>query len=170
MACRRNLFVENKQHSTGIWCDDGIGQKPFMWTYQWNCLNPCVEKKNTPHFQKKWWTETLGLIIFEGKKTVNSTSMFSMWKQETRGEQEFLSKHQEALLYYAVSEHWNRLPGEALETLSMEIFKSHLDVVLDNLLLLFGLSRGVEPDVLQRSIPISTILWLYDSVCNQQVD
>lgn len=133
-------------------------------------FKPMCGKKNTPHFQKKWWTETLGLIIFEGKKTVNSTSMFSTWKQETRGEQEFLSKHQEALLYYAVSEHWNRLPGEALETLSMEIFKSHLDVVLDNLLLLFGLSRGVEPDVLQRSIPISTILWLYDSVCNQQVD
>ncbi|KFV87623.1 hypothetical protein N308_00210, partial [Struthio camelus australis] len=33
-----------------------------------------------------------------------------------------------------VTEHWNRLPREAVESPSLEIFKSHLDTVLGNLL------------------------------------
>jgi len=31
-------------------------------------------------------------------------------------------------------EHWNRLPGEVVESLAMEIFKTHLDTYLCNLL------------------------------------
>ena len=33
-----------------------------------------------------------------------------------------------------VTEHWNRLPREAVESPSLEIFKSCLDVILCNLL------------------------------------
>ncbi|GAB0178787.1 hypothetical protein GRJ2_000344000 [Grus japonensis] len=33
-----------------------------------------------------------------------------------------------------VTEHWNRLPREAVESPSLEIFKTHLDVILCNLL------------------------------------
>jgi len=31
-----------------------------------------------------------------------------------------------------VTEHWHRLLGEVVESLSLEIFKSHLDMALDN--------------------------------------
>jgi len=33
-----------------------------------------------------------------------------------------------------VSKHWHKTPREAVESLSSEIFKSHLDAVLGNLL------------------------------------
>ena len=33
-----------------------------------------------------------------------------------------------------VMEHWNRLPRETVESLPLEIFKTHLDVFLCNLL------------------------------------
>ncbi|KFV73001.1 hypothetical protein N308_11259, partial [Struthio camelus australis] len=33
-----------------------------------------------------------------------------------------------------VTEHWNRLPREIVESPSLEIFKSHLDVILGNML------------------------------------
>ncbi|GAB0190323.1 hypothetical protein GRJ2_001497600 [Grus japonensis] len=35
---------------------------------------------------------------------------------------------------WRVTEHWNRLPREAVESPSLEIFKTHLDVILCNLL------------------------------------
>ncbi|KFV82909.1 hypothetical protein N308_04394, partial [Struthio camelus australis] len=33
-----------------------------------------------------------------------------------------------------VTEHWHRLPREAVESPSLEIFKSHLGVILGNML------------------------------------
>ncbi|KFV81130.1 hypothetical protein N308_05494, partial [Struthio camelus australis] len=33
-----------------------------------------------------------------------------------------------------VTEHWHRLPREAVESPSLEIFQSHLDMVLGNVL------------------------------------
>ncbi|KFV80724.1 hypothetical protein N308_09504, partial [Struthio camelus australis] len=33
-----------------------------------------------------------------------------------------------------VTQHWNRLPREAVESLSLEIFKTRLDAILGNML------------------------------------
>ncbi|KFV74415.1 hypothetical protein N308_04920, partial [Struthio camelus australis] len=33
-----------------------------------------------------------------------------------------------------VTEHWNRLPREAVESPSLEIFQTHLDAILGNVL------------------------------------
>ncbi|KFV88406.1 hypothetical protein N308_02923, partial [Struthio camelus australis] len=33
-----------------------------------------------------------------------------------------------------VTEHWNRLPREVVESPSLEIFKTHLDAILGNML------------------------------------
>jgi len=54
-----------------------------------------------------------------------------------------------------VTEPWNRLPKEVVESPSVERFKNCLDEVLCNLPC-FG--RGVGPDDPQRSLPTPTIL------------
>lgn len=38
------------------------------------------------------------------------------------------------LWYVFMTEHWNTFPGEVVESPSTEIFKTHLDVYLHNLL------------------------------------
>lgn len=57
-----------------------------------------------------------------------------------------------------VPEHWNRLPREVVESPSLNIFKSHLDTYLCNLLYGTCLSSGVELDDPQRSLPTPEIL------------
>jgi len=57
-----------------------------------------------------------------------------------------------------VTEPWPRLPREAVESPSLEIFKTHLDVVLCSLLWVTLLQQGVELGDPQRSLPTSTIL------------
>jgi len=57
-----------------------------------------------------------------------------------------------------VTEHCNRLPREAVESPSLEIFKTHLDAVLCSLLWVTLLGQGVGLDDPQRSLPTPTIL------------
>jgi len=48
---------------------------------------------------------------------------------------------QKNLFPVRVTEHWNRLPGEVVESPSLEIFKTHLDVCLCDLLQEVGWSQ-----------------------------
>jgi len=57
-----------------------------------------------------------------------------------------------------VTEHWNRLPREAVESSSLVIFRTLLDAVLCNLLWVTLLWQGVGLDDPQRSLPTPTIL------------
>lgn len=41
-----------------------------------------------------------------------------------------------------MTEHWHGLPREVMEPLCLEIFKSHLDIVLGNCLYLALLEQG----------------------------
>lgn len=57
-----------------------------------------------------------------------------------------------------VTERMHRLPGEVVESLSMEIFKNHLDIVLVNLIYIDLLKQVVISYDLQKSLPNSTVL------------
>ena len=57
-----------------------------------------------------------------------------------------------------VTEHWHRLPREAVESPSLEIFKPCLDAVLCSLLWVTLLREGVGLDDPQRSLPTPMIL------------
>ena len=54
------------------------------------------------------------------------------WAQS--GTQESTSEHEENFFILSVTEHWNRLTREILEPHSLEIFRTHLDAFLCNLL------------------------------------
>ena len=62
-----------------------------------------------------------------------------------------------------VTEPWPRLPREAVESPSLEIFKTHLDKVLYSLLWVTLLGQGVGLGDPQRSLSPLTILC--DSLC-----
>ena len=57
-----------------------------------------------------------------------------------------------------VMEPWPRLPRGAVESPSLEIFKTHLDKVLCSLLWVTLLRQGVGLGAPQRSLPTPTIL------------
>ena len=57
-----------------------------------------------------------------------------------------------------VMEHWNRLPREAVESPSLEIFKTRLDAVLCSLLWVTLLGQGVGLGDPQRPLPTPTAL------------
>jgi len=56
------------------------------------------------------------------------------------------------------TEPWPRLPREAVESPSLEIFQPHLDAVLCSLLWVTLLGQGVGLGDPQRSLPTPTIL------------
>jgi len=57
-----------------------------------------------------------------------------------------------------VTEPWHRLPREAVESPSLEIFQTCLDAVLCSLLWVTLLQQGVGLGDSQRSLPTPTIL------------
>ena len=57
-----------------------------------------------------------------------------------------------------VTEHWHRLPREAVESPSLEIFQTRLDKVLCSLLWVTLLRQGVGLGDPQRALPTPTIL------------
>jgi len=73
-------------------------------------------------------------------------------------------KHRRVHLIFTVrlTGHWHRLPREVVQSPSLEIFKTSLDMVLGNRLSLSLLKHGVEPDGLQRCLPTSNSLWFCD--------
>jgi len=58
-----------------------------------------------------------------------------------------------------VTEHWHRLPTEAVESPSSEISKSHLDMALGKPQEGNLLEQGIGPDDLQRCLHLPVILW-----------
>lgn len=52
-----------------------------------------------------------------------------------------------------VVEHYNRLPGKVVASLSLKIFKTQPNMVLGNVLQLVLLQKGVGPDDLVRALP-----------------
>ena len=83
------------------------------------------------------WTRSNGLKLERRKFCTN------MWKN---------------FFMVRVTEHWNRLPREVVESSSMEIFRTWLDTYLCNLMWGSCFSRGVELDDCLKSLPSTTIL------------
>jgi len=57
-----------------------------------------------------------------------------------------------------VTEHWNRLPREGVESPSLQILKTHLDDFMCDMLWGTSISREVGLSDLQRSLPTPVIL------------
>ena len=71
---------------------------------------------------------------------------------------------QKSFFTVRVMEHWNRLPREAVESPSMEIFKTSLDAYLCNLLQGVCFSRQLGLNDLLRTLPTPLILWYGEHV------
>ena len=76
---------------------------------------------------------------------------------ENKLKQEVSHKHEEKLLYCEVTEPWNNLHREAMESSSLEIFKIHPNAFLCSLVKGICFRRGVVLD-LHKSLPALMIL------------
>jgi len=65
--------------------------------------------------------------------------------------------NEEKLFCCEMTEYWNKLSRETVESPSLEIFKTHMDMILCNLLSVL-LHDMVGPDNFQRPLLTSTIL------------
>lgn len=75
----------------------------------------------------------------------------------------------------SVTEHWHRLPGEIVDSLSLEIIKYHSTWFLATGSRWLGFNQGVGPEEFWRSLPTSNCsvilwwhhknLWLNEVVC-----
>lgn len=72
---------------------------------------------------------------------------------------QFPTKSRKHFFTVKVSQHWQKLPKEALETRSLKIFRSHPDIVLGIWLWVALTEHGVGPDGLQKSLSASVSLW-----------
>ena len=70
----------------------------------------------------------------------------------------FCTNMQKNIFTIWLMEHWNRLPREVVGSSCMEIFKTHPDVYLCDLLQSTCFIRGVELDDLLRFLPTHAIL------------
>uniref|UniRef100_A0A8B9ECJ1 NAD-dependent protein deacylase sirtuin-6 n=1 Tax=Anser cygnoides TaxID=8845 RepID=A0A8B9ECJ1_ANSCY len=75
----------------------------------------------------------------------------------TNRAQEEFEEYEGALLCWGVTEHWDRLPGEAVGSPALEIPKTRLDVTLHNALWVILLGRGLDqifdpPEELERKV------------------
>ena len=70
----------------------------------------------------------------------------------------FCSNMQKNFFTVRVTEYWNRLLREVLESPSLEIFKAYLDAYLGNLPYRTCFGRGAGPDDLLRSLPTPATL------------
>ena len=76
-----------------------------------------------------------------GKSQVDEARLLSVVPSERTRNNGHKLKHRKfpmnlrkKIFILRVTEHWHRLPGEAVESPSLEIFKTHLDAILCDLL------------------------------------
>ncbi|KAK4825452.1 hypothetical protein QYF61_027607 [Mycteria americana] len=106
--------------------------------------------KGLEHFLYQKRLRELGLFILEkrrlrGCKEDGARLLSVVPSDRTQGQterQEVPFEHQETLCHSEGDKHWRRLPLGAVESLSLEIFKSCLDTVLGSLLCVTLLEQG----------------------------
>ncbi|KAK4807204.1 LOW QUALITY PROTEIN: hypothetical protein QYF61_024324 [Mycteria americana] len=93
--------------------------------------------KGLEHLSYEQRLRELGLFSLEKGKLRDLIKVFKYLKGKEKVQRRwsqglFSVTGQEAMGTVRVTEHWNRLPREVVESPSLEVFKSHLDMVLGN--------------------------------------
>lgn len=90
-----------------------------------------------------------------------SSRLFSVVSKKTRDTSKELNLYLRKSFYrVGVTEHCNRFPREVVESLSLDIFKTQLDMALSNSLwLTLPWAGGAGLEKYQKCLPTSVILW-----------